>query len=910
MVNDDLLELRVHGVNNTPPASLLYAIGEEYGDSLVGVYGQRPNTGLVRALSWGGLARMSPIPRIRFAGWLQSVGSAAWLLVLPFGLANVAYWSRRLTLPGEQYRGARVTAGLTRVFSLGLTLLLASSVCSVSLDMTDGRARVEEPPLPSWLRWLGNLEPGCRLAMLSAAPLLAMLILFVLARRSRVKYDWGKDLPQSAPNLSPRGTAQADVWKIGSREFWNNADLSTHNSAVHTAAGVALTSIWTGQIWFTQHHRVGVAVVVISLAIVTVCVALIACMPLVTEGRAIGRKRKALTWLVLSASIALFTAQFSALLFSYSPTQEIKPLAGLSFVPGALVFMLLVLAVSALGWRWQRRWSYVVAAVPVLLGAAVLVVHQWKLVGDHELVLVDRILAVALTVLAVGWLMFLYRGGARHSEDAWQGTAPGVLMILALFAAVLFSTVFVMAAAALLGDGNIRINDTEWLTAPPIYLSFASMLLPVVIALLLLVIVVLGRTMLFCRNPIEPELDRTTQPGAQVLARRAALFDTSPHVPWWGKLPRLRRQWHLNPTRCRKRRLAATAHRAEPMAAVLAAVAGLAICGGLILSLMLHNGSLVQEASAVNFSRKWGVWIAVVVAGFIAGLGTTRGRPLGIVWDLICFLPRAAHPFGPPCYAQRAVPEVLNYCRAWLNTPGQGENAPPRKLILSAHSLGGVLAVATVLLLAEKYSSRIALVTYGCQLRAYFARIFPELLGPRILGVTTSRPARLLRCPTFDDRDSAVPDGGDFPPSVRDVLTGADCVRWINLWRPTDYLGFPVESRTPCNDIDWPADEVTAEQSAHGQIVAPKPAEQSAAEDSVGNQTPIQMSVDIHELKTPAPMETSVRFASTTTVRVDTHSDYFRASQYPDAISRLRERLGAASSRRVRDVPDVDPVPH
>jgi hypothetical protein len=229
------------------------------------------------------------------------------------------------------------------------------------------------------------------------------------------------------------------------------------------------------------------------------------------------------------------------------------------------------------------------------------------------------------------------------------------------------------------------------------------------------------------------------------------------------------------------------------------------------------------------------------------------------------------------------VPELLNYCRAWLDTPGQGENAPPRKLILSAHSLGGVLAVATVLLLADKYRSRIALITYGCQLRAYFARIFPELLGPRILGVTTSRPARLLRCPTFDDKDSRLPHRGDFPPSVREVLTAADCVRWINLWRPTDYLGFPVDSRMPGNGIDWPADEVTAEESAHGKIVAPK---------------------------TPAPMETPVRFESTTTVRVDTHSDYFRASQYPAAVSRLSELLGAAASGPVRDGPVVDSVPH
>jgi hypothetical protein len=330
------------------------------------------------------------------------------------------------------------------------------------------------------------------------------------------------------------------------------------------------------------------------------------------------------------------------------------------------------------------------------------------------------------------------------------------------------------------------------------------------------------------------------------------------------------------------------------MGAVLAAVAALGICGGLILSLMLHNGFVAKDASILPFARTLGLRLAVVIGSAIVSLGTTRRRPLGIVWDLICFLPRAAHPFGPPCYAQRAVPELLNYCRAWLDTPSKGEN-PPRKLILSAHSLGGVLAVAIVLLLADKYRTRIALVTYGCQLRAYFARIFPELLGPRILGVTTSRPARLLRCPTFDDGDSAVPDGGDYPASVRETLTEAGSVRWKNLWRPTDYLGFPVYSRAPDNPLDRPADEVTAEESADGKIVAPKPkpAGEAAAEEPADGQTPQQMSEDIHKLDAPAPMTTSARFEPTETVRVDTHSDYFRARQYPDAIKDLRQRLGA-----------------
>jgi hypothetical protein len=349
------------------------------------------------------------------------------------------------------------------------------------------------------------------------------------------------------------------------------------------------------------------------------------------------------------------------------------------------------------------------------------------------------------------------------------------------------------------------------------------------------------------------------------MARLAQIFDASHPAPG------------LAARRSRIRRFASVAHRAEPMVAVLVLVAGLALCGGLILALMLHNGGVANDVPIMRDARGLGVGLAVLIGGPIIGAGASRGRPLGIVWDLICFLPRAAHPFGPPCYAQRAVPELLNYCRAWLDTPTIGENPISRRLILSAHSLGGVLAVAIVLLLGDQYKSRVALVTYGCQLRAYFGRIFPELLGPRILGVTQSHPARLLGCPTFVPAPSPTPDSDGYPASVRDTLTETSGLRWINLWRPTDYLGFPVYSRERNNPVDRPADEVTAEMSHDGRIVLAETA------------------IDLQSLDRSVPLATSLRFEPTTTVRVDTHGDYFRASQYPVAIDDLTTRLAAAS---------------
>jgi hypothetical protein len=125
-------------------------------------------------------------------------------------------------------------------------------------------------------------------------------------------------------------------------------------------------------------------------------------------------------------------------------------------------------------------------------------------------------------------------------------------------------------------------------------------------------------------------------------------------------------------------------------------------------------------------------------------------RTIGILWDIGTFWPRAAHPFAPPCYAERAVPDLTWRMDTW--TGGTG-----RRLVISGHSQGSILAAAAVWQLPWRTRRRVALLTYGSPLERLYGRWFPAYFGPE--------PLRALH---------------------REI----HC--WRNLWRRTDPIGGPI----------------------------------------------------------------------------------------------------------------------
>jgi hypothetical protein len=147
--------------------------------------------------------------------------------------------------------------------------------------------------------------------------------------------------------------------------------------------------------------------------------------------------------------------------------------------------------------------------------------------------------------------------------------------------------------------------------------------------------------------------------------------------------------------------------------------------------------------------------LGVVLA--VCGLLAYRSRlirSVGVLWDLATFWPRTAHPFAPPCYAERAVPQLVERTRRLAEDGG---------VILSGHSHGAVLVAATVLRLPPSTRRRVALLTSGSPLRRLYSRLFPAYFNA--------------------DRITVVGE------QVR--------WRWLNLWRETDPVGGWVFSPRP-----------------------------------------------------------------------------------------------------------------
>ncbi|GAA2367693.1 hypothetical protein GCM10010378_03520 [Streptomyces viridochromogenes] len=372
---------------------------------------------------------------------------------------------------------------------------------------------------------------------------------------------------------------------------------------------------------------------------------------------------------------------------------------------------------------------------------------------------------LVLTLVYAGWERPGWQSAGRLPGDATFGALAllqGLTAVtLAVVAHLLHRTApdpraamrglggpaVVMLACALGGvmSGGVSQRVADWLDGtgasipgPPVLLTWQASVIPPLLVLLLLLLGLLAR--------------RAWRLRRAELAAVEADYADEPH-----DLVRTRR---IASTRA----MATLTDRAPLVVAVTAAATLLLGAGALVGALTTGDtpsgtaaGTYAVVHGAAQTAQALGSWligfgfILFVTWGRRAYKDASARRTIGILWDVGTFWPRAAHPFAPPCYAERAVPDLTWRIATWTRAE-EG-----RRLVLSGHSQGSVLAAAAAWQLTPADRGRVALLTYGSPLERLYGRWFPAHFGPDALA---------------------------------SLHAEVDC--WRNLYRRTDPIGGPV----------------------------------------------------------------------------------------------------------------------
>src|SRR5262249_9598073 len=149
-------------------------------------YADEPGLRRREAYSWGGLT--------------SGAGSRAWwMLLLPFMLANVAFWMfPAATLPNEKTRwpsrARDLASALQRLFSLSLTVSLPLSVVSVATDLVGWQCGSSlDCRTGHWfldfMKLSFFMQPSRRLAIATIVPVLVVALLWWLGHASWNAYE-------------------------------------------------------------------------------------------------------------------------------------------------------------------------------------------------------------------------------------------------------------------------------------------------------------------------------------------------------------------------------------------------------------------------------------------------------------------------------------------------------------------------------------------------------------------------------------------------------------------------------------------------------------------------------------------------------------------------------------------------
>ncbi len=579
---------------------------------------------------------------------------------------------------------------LCRLLAATVTISFVLSVVGVTVDIVGWQCAPYHPCVRGrgYLGWLADLPLGPRLAVLALVPIAALRVLWWLGERSARVFE-------AFPAARGQDRTGGGEDRIDRPGFWNDALVVQRLRAIHFAVGLgALNASLLGAQLHIHPTPEALALFVAVWVLLAACVVLLV-LPSRAEkdgpGRGPVNLRGIRTVRVVSPLLTL-----AALAYTATPLEREPPQGQLPGYEGA---------VAAL-----------VAVQTALLAALVVTtLHQRQLSA----------------AAARSWL---------------SGLATPVFASAAVAAAYGFSAALVYRVADFLDRGEIpnpvRPNVPG---APPLEppVSYRWAALAGLVSVMVVAATALWQIV-------------TTRRGRRRLAEEIIRRDFPDPPP------------EALPRRTAVREVVARAALAERLSPVFIVFLVLSLVGVAATALDLIGvgpSDLSRKLARTDGMTTYDLAVATDVGIFVIGLvgvgivvlgllsyrSEDTRRTVAVIWDLGTFWPRTVHPFAPPCYAERAVPELAKRVTALTNRGG---------VIISGHSHGSVLAAATLLQLPEEVLPRVALLTHGSPLHRLYARLCPAFLGDPILYEVGNRIGW----------------------------------RWVNLWRNTDPIGGPLFS--------------------------------------------------------------------------------------------------------------------
>lgn len=803
--NAGWVELRVHGVSGTPPESLLahphvaqtdgggasrfFSAVDADGVVLPGRDGQA-----LEAYHWG-----------RYTS--GTAWQALWLLLVPFGMINAA----QFMLPAPASRPRRsvnahaAASALLRLLALLLTLLLVFSVGLTLMDLVAWRWAPGAAQLASW-------NPAAVLMLATVATAAVVGGLWLLGRLTATaapRITGGMGTEEARARAEERGTPLADPY------FYQGTSDSPTLSRLHLAAGLLLVAAMAR--WVREPDSDGI--------IVWVALGLLAAVALVV------------TLLGDPESLA-------------------------------------VAALDESGRRWRVRWHTIVGRGSWLACGAGLVLvglAMWQMPGfapprdaarrvpieGFELISIVLLLVGILAVsalLLVSWRIVATTPSTTPAADdpAWyfrpyaRGWACSMVAALSVFVGVGLAASLPTAVSSTLRLSASKVGVTPMLDR----VSYAWGL---TFFVLLAVAIGLAADFVACR--------------ARLAARARAMFTGAAPVdaggfavpPWRPDAGSIVRGLWIGRAK-------------NHVAPIVLTLVGAGVAMSLAILYELHpvwddprdwrprhawgwfdelsagrdKVSLAPtESSFSNVTMVGGAWLLLGLAAALVLLARrgftqdTSRRGVNVVWDVISFWPHAVHPFVPKPYSQHTVMHLGKRVVQHLSTRPPGG----RDVVVSAHSQGSLIAFAALHLLNDDERRRVALLTYGSQLRQIFPRAFPAYVSHRSISLLH----RELR-------------GG-----------------WINLYRETDPLAGPVLS---WNHLGEGSGLATSCRFVDGEAVE--------APDTYVRGSGVRRSGDDWRLLDPAPITAEDQHGPST--RIFGHGDYWLDPAYRVALTHLRRR--------------------